>query len=194
MRMKSDGSDRKKVFDALIRDSRGLWFSHVLQPSVSSNGTNVAVVSDGPDGSADEVTLHVINARTGNFRKVATPTEPRFGHNDPAFSPDGTRIAFTYNDNDGTDGLPRIAVHTCQTRANCSQGKVKYLKPGYANPSWSPDGKLLAVEATRGNGRDISIITVRKGDVRVELTKDGTASRRCSRPMATRSPTSIATG
>ncbi len=173
MRMKADGSGRKKVYDSLIKDSRGLWFTHVVQPSVSSSGNNIAVVSDGPDGSADEVTLHVIDSRSGRLRKVATPTEPKLGHNDPAFSPDGARIAFTYNDDNGSDGLPRIAIHTCQTKANCSVGKVKYLKPGFANPSWSPDGKLLAVEATDGRGRDIVLVNARRGDVRVELTTDG---------------------
>ncbi|MEA2026021.1 MAG: hypothetical protein U9O18_04960 [Chloroflexota bacterium] len=173
MRMKADGSDRKKIYEALIKDSRGLWFSHVRQPSVSPSGATVAVVSDGPDGSADEVTLHVINSKTGRLRKVATATEPKLGHNNPAFSPDGTKIAFTYNDNAGTNGRPKIAIYTCQTKANCSLGKVKYLKPGYANPSWSPDGKLLAVESTTGTGRDIAIITARRGDVRVELTQDG---------------------
>ena len=173
MRMNADGSKRKKVYDALIKGSGGLWFTHVRQPSVSSSGNNVAVVSDGPNGSADEVTLYIINSRTGKLRKVATPAEPRLGHNDPAFSPDGTKIAFTYNDDAGSDGQPKIAIHSCQTKSNCSLGKVKYLKPGFANPSWSPDGSLLAVEATDGRGRDIVLINARRGDVRVELTTDG---------------------
>jgi Tol biopolymer transport system component len=173
MRMKPDGSDRKKVYDALIKDSRGLWFSHVVQPSVSPSGDNIAVVSDGPDGSAEEVTLHIVNSRSGQLRKVATPTTPRLGHNDPAFSPDGSKIAFTYNASGGTDGQPKVAIHTCQTKSNCSLGRVKYLKPGYAKPSWSPDGELLAVEATSGQGRDIVLVNARRGDVRVELTTDG---------------------
>ncbi len=173
MRMKADGSDRKKVYDALIKDGRGLWFSHLVQPSVSPNGVDVAVVSDGADGTDDQVTLHIVNTKNGRLRKVATPSEPKLGHNDPAYSPDGTKIAFTYNDAKGPDGEPRIGILTCQTRSNCTQGKVKYLKPGYANPSWSPDGDLLAVEATNGRGRDIVLVNARRGDVRVELTTDG---------------------
>ena len=39
-----------RIFRSLINDSRGLWFSHVLQPSVSRAGNNVAVVSDGSYG------------------------------------------------------------------------------------------------------------------------------------------------
>ena len=178
MSMKADGSDKRTVYNALIKDSRGQWFSHILQPSVSPAGSNVAVVSDGNDGSANEVVLHVINSKTGRMRKVDTPSEPQFGvsgfgHNDPDFSPDGSKIAFTYNDNAGTEGDPRIAIFTCQSKSNCGSGKETYLKSGYANPAWSPDGKLLAVETTDGTGRNIAIITARGGHERVRLTFDG---------------------
>jgi len=172
MRMKADGSNKTKVFGSLINDGGGQWFSHVVQPSVSSNGTSVAVVSDGSNGSADEVTLHVINSKTGRMRKVSTPTEPGLGHNDPAFSPDGTRIAFTYNDNIRAETDPKIGIFACRSRANCTGGKIRYLKSGYANPSWSPDGKLLAVERTEGRGRDIAIVT-NKGVERARLTTGG---------------------
>ena len=178
MRMNADGSNRKRIFKSLINDNRGLWFSHVLQPSVSKTGNNVAVVSDGNDGSANEVVLHIINSRSGRMRKVNTPSEAHyavsgFGHNDPDFGSDGKQIAFTYNNNKGTEGNPRIAIFTCQTKSNCTNGKTKYLKMGYANPSWSPNGKLLAVEKTADKGRDIAIITSKGGHERVRLTNDG---------------------
>jgi hypothetical protein len=173
MRMKADGSDKKTIYDAMIRDSRGQWFSTVLQPSVSPAGNNVAVVSDGNDGSNAEVTVHVVNSANGRMRRVDTPTESRFGHNDPDFSPDGTKIAFTYNRAAGTESDPKVGVFTCQTKSNCTNGKERYLKAGYASPSWSPGGNLLAVETTDGTGRDIAIITARAGHERVQLTTDG---------------------
>ena len=172
MRMSADGSDRKTIYKSLIQDSRGFWFTHVLQPSASSNGTNVAVVSDGPDGSGP-VVLHVVNSKTKRLRKAQVRSDGDLGHNDPAFSPDGTRIAYTHNSNRGTTGAPRIGVYTCQSRSNCSSGKSKLLKPGFANPSWSPDSRFLAVEATTGTGRDIAIVGVRNGDVKVALTDNG---------------------
>ena len=176
-RMNADGSSKKKIFNSLINDGRGQWFSTIAQPSVSQAGNNVVVVSDGQDGSNNGVTMHTINSRSGRMNRVGTPSQPLgqifLGHNDPDFSRDGTKIAFTYNDNAGTEGNPRIGIFTCQTKAKCSTGKTKLLKPGYANPSWSPDGKLLAVETTDGSGRDIAIITSRNGTERVQLTNDG---------------------
>jgi Tol biopolymer transport system component len=177
MRMNADGSNKKKVFNSLINDGRGIWFSTVVQPSVSPAGNNIAVISDGRDGTSDAVTLHILNSRTGRVNRVDTPYEvynnASLGHNDPDFNRDGTRIAFTYNENAGTEADPRIAILTCQTKTKCTTGKTKYLKSGYANPSWSPDGKLLAVETTDGSGRDIAIITSSKGVERVQLTNDG---------------------
>jgi Tol biopolymer transport system component len=170
-RMRADGSQRERVYDSLIRDGSGTWFSHVLQPDVGAGGTNVAVVSDGPDGSGP-VELHTINSRSGRISRVAAQSEGDLGHNDPDFSPDGKRIAFTYNHAQGTDGVPRIGIFSCRAR-DCSSGSMKLLRPGYAHPSWAPDGSWLAVEATRGSGRDIVIIDPRRGDVRVALTNDG---------------------
>jgi Tol biopolymer transport system component len=170
-RMKADGSDRERVYDSLIKDGSGTWFSHVLQPDVGAGGMSVAVVSDGPDGSGP-VELHTINSRSGRISRVAARSEDDLGHNDPDFSPDGKRIAFTYNHAQGTDGVPRVGIVSCRAR-DCSVGSTKLLRLGYAHPSWSPDGSWLAVEATRGVGRDIVIIDPRRGDVRVALTNDG---------------------
>jgi Tol biopolymer transport system component len=168
-RMKADGSDRERVYDSLIKDASGTWFSHVLQPDVAEGGT-VAVVSDGPDGSGP-VELHTIN-RSGRMSRVPARSEGELGHNDPDFSPDGKRIAFTFNHAQGTNGVPRVGIVSCRDR-DCSNASTKLLRQGYAHPSWSPDGSWLAVEATRGTGRDIVIIDPRRGDVRVALTNDG---------------------
>jgi Tol biopolymer transport system component len=171
-RMKADGSDKERVYDSLIKDAAGTWFSHVLQPDMSPDGVTLAVVSDGPDGSG-LVELHLINSRTGRMAKVTAPVDDELGHNDPAFSPDGRKIAYTVNNAQGSDGVPRVGIHECQTRSNCTLGPTRQLRPGYAHPSWAPDGTWLAVEATRGMGRDIAIIDPRRGDVRVLLTDDG---------------------
>jgi Tol biopolymer transport system component len=171
-RMNADGKRQEKVYDALIKAPAGLWFSHVLQPDVDPDGGTVAVVSDGPDGTGP-VVLHLLENRGGRLQRVDAPAEGDLGHNDPDWSPDGSRIAFTFNHAQGTDGVPRVVIHQCRSRKDCVNGKDKELRLGFARPSWSPDGEWLAVEATRGNGRDIAIVDPTRGDVRVLLTDDG---------------------
>jgi Tol biopolymer transport system component len=172
MRMTGEGKKLKKVYDSLIRTPSGPWFTHVLQPDVSPDGGSVAVVSDGPDGNGP-VELNLVNTKGGRMRKVAARSHEQLGHSDPDFSSDGRKLAFTYNQAQGDLGVPRIGILTCQSRRDCSRGRTKLLRQGYAHPSWSPDGRWIAAEATRGDGRDIVILDPGRGDVRVTLTNDG---------------------
>jgi len=172
MRMNASGGKLKKVHDSLIRARAGTWFSHVLQPDVGADGASIAVVSDGPDGNGP-VELHLISARNGRMSKIGVPAEGDLGHNDPAFSADGRKLAFTYNHAQGDDGVPKIGILTCKSRRSCDRGRTRLLRQGFAHPSWSPDGRWIAAEATRGDGRDIVILEPSRGDVRVTLTNDG---------------------
>jgi dipeptidyl aminopeptidase/acylaminoacyl peptidase len=173
MRMDADGSGKKRIYDSLIKDSRGLWFSHVLQPDISPDGKTLAVVSDGRDGEGP-VTLHLLSSKgSGKLKATRARSIREYGHNDPEWSPDGRRIAFTMNNARGATGAPRVAIFTCKTKKNCTKGTQKILHPNYANPSWSPEGDWLAAEKTSGNGRNIVIISANRGVQRIALTTDG---------------------
>jgi len=89
------------------------------------------------------------------------------GHNDPSWSPDGKKIAFTYNFRRQSIGAPKIGIYTVKS------GATKLLKAGYANPSWSPDGSVIAAERTDGLGRDIVILDPGTGAEIARLTTDG---------------------
>ena len=119
-------------------------------PTSSPDGVTLAVVSDGPDGSGP-VELHLLDSRSGRLEKVAAPADGDLGHNDPAFSPDGGKIAFTYNNAQGTDGVPRIGIHTCQSRKDCAAGPTRLLRPGLC-PSLLVTGRRVA--GGRGDPRD----------------------------------------
>ncbi|CAN5751571.1 hypothetical protein BH23CHL8_BH23CHL8_13020 [soil metagenome] len=166
MTMNANGGRQKPVYKSLIKRPTCQWFSHVLQPDVSPDGKTLVVVSDGPSGSGS-VTLHTLPAKGGRLEPLRIRSIGDLGHNDPAWSPDRKRLAFTHNRASGTEGVPQVAVYTRKSR------RVNYLQQGYANPSWSPDSRWLAAERTTGSGRDIVILDPQRGFERARLTNDG---------------------
>lgn len=172
MRMAADGSDRTEIKNGLFDDSRfapsgGEWFTWLLQPDVSADGSTLVLTSDGSDGSGD-VVLSTMPATGGRVTDLKVRNTSGLGHSDPVWSPDGGRIAFTYNARSGSVGAPRIGIYGVADRT------LKLLKGnGYGNPSWSPDGAVLAAERTTGRGRDIVIVDADSGAEVVRLTDDG---------------------
>jgi TolB protein len=168
MSVAAEGGDAKVVYDSIFPLSGGQWHRWVLQPDVSPDGDTFALVTDGTDGFGD-VLLGTMTTRGSQLRQLdGVPAVDGQGHNDPEWSPDGRRIAFTYNNRSGNVGTPRIGIF------NVRSGKMEnLLKAGYANPSWSPDGKVIAAERTDGTGRDIVILNPQNGTEIARMTNDG---------------------
>jgi len=86
--------------------------------------------------------------------KASMQAQAPVGVQEPAWAPDGRRIAVSY--------LDRIWTMTPEGR----QGKAVTAGDGSAierEPAWSPDGNRLAYAADRGDGFDILVVTLKNG-------------------------------
>ena len=140
----------------------------LYQPALSPDGRTVAVISDAPDPLHDDYLVQLLTVATGKLKRLALPDDYGLGLNDPAWSPDGTQLAYTWNHRNGSLGSPRIAI------LDVRSGQVRQLpQKGYAQPSWSPDGKYLAAVKTDAKGRNVVILDPATGAELLRLTGDG---------------------
>lgn len=115
------------------------------QPDWSPDGLKIVFVSpcqaeqnDTPDNYKD-AKLYIINADGSGLTEI---TSLQNGSFDPAWSPDGNRIAFTST----TSGPAQIYVINLVDNVvtALTQSSTDVLLPDWSRqPAWSPDGKLI---------------------------------------------------
>lgn len=76
------------------------------------------------------------------------------GVSDPCLSPDGTKLAYTYNTQDGGRGIKVIDINTKKKTILNTKSDNCY------GPVWSPDGKMIAYNVfdTQKSNWDIAVI------------------------------------
>lgn len=112
--------------------------------------------------------LHLVNLQSGKLEPALPLSEnPPLGHSEPAYSPDGSEIAYVMEGRSGADGAPGIWRYDVKT------GNARLLAAGFRSPAWSPDGKFLAATRVSGSRLDVVVLDAATGQQVAQVTYDG---------------------
>lgn len=166
-RVHPDGSGAEKLLSGRYVKGPYTWFFWLRQPRLSPDGRTVALLSDGPDPTTSDVVLQLFDLQTKKMRAGGVAENPPLGHQDPAWRPDGKVLLYVMNGRDGARGAPVIYGYDPATKKS-----TPLSGPGYMQPSWSPDGRWIAVTRTSNLGTDIAILDGKTGTEVLRLTSD----------------------
>jgi Tol biopolymer transport system component len=149
--MDADGSNQAKLTNEVGTDTVD------SQPAWSPDGTKIAFYSDRdsiPGFGIDNI--YVMDADGGNQTNLTNTNDSADGEGSPAWSPDGSKIAF------GAFRVDNWEIYVME--ADGSDQTNVSNNPGFdVEPTWSPDGGKIAFQALR-DGSDASEIWVMDAD------------------------------
>jgi Tol biopolymer transport system component len=148
-------------------------------PEWSPDGTRIAFTGrEAMDSLAEGVRfyLFVMNADGSGKTRIADwplPFTSFFFHTDgsgPTWSPDGTQLAYSYDNKGAPAGQPRRVADILVVKAG--GGAVKFLTETSAEdtfPSWSPDSSRIAFTSNRDGHKEIYVMNA-DGSQQTRLT------------------------
>ena len=90
--------------------------------------------------------LWIVDVPSGSLRRITSGSR---GDEQPAWSPDGTRIAFVSNRGAGADLLWRSDVYVVAAEGGRPTRVTAGKERLFRHPAWSPDGQLIAAVGHR---------------------------------------------
>ena len=168
-RIRPDGSGQEDILSGAVQQGPLRSFYWIRQPSVSPDGSSVAVISDGPTspGVADNL-LHLVSLSSRKLGPaLETPENSPLGLAEPSYSPDGSLIAYVMEGRTGKYGAPGIWVYDVKSRT------AHRVASGFRSPSWSPDGRYLAATRVDRDMLDVVVLDAVTGRQIAQVTSDG---------------------
>lgn len=145
--MDGDGTAVRRLTDANVA-----FFSPALSPDgrrILFEGICVGGARSFDPDMLDRLDICSIDADGTNLREVRTGA----GAEDPAWAPDGERIAYSRSSWSGdADIWVAAADGTGARRVTGGPGKKR-------SPSWAPDGRSIAFESDEGGTRQIHVVS-----------------------------------
>lgn len=136
-----------------------------FDPDISPDGSQIAYRRN-PDPQSDHADIWLMDLDGSHKRNLTH--EPESDNWSPAWSPDGSRIAFASTRDGGTLSLWTMAADGSDLR-RVTEGHGEY-------PDWSPDGRWLVYAAPPGSAGtyDLWIVAAEGGEPRQLTSTPGT--------------------
>jgi Tol biopolymer transport system component len=165
--------ERPRRFSRPLLTERHSGGQIFIAPALSPDGKYVAFLSNGSFLKGQVfIDLWLADARTGKriTRLIKSALDPNFEelqllYSQSAFSPDGSRLAFTAL----SEGKDVLYIFDVAERKRLA--RITLPLDGVTSPSWSKDGRQLAFSGNRGGITDLYIVDSNGKNLR-QLTND----------------------